>query len=786
MKPLKNKQVATVVDKNGRFVEEIEIRNAPVMELYPQEKFILIQWMGEGDSNRPTEAELAAPVEYNGQKYYGAFGWGSAVKRGQTIGLTHDFPNTDGPVKLVEDGQRVGRWLLGQGIFGGFTAEKLTIGVVQPGTVTRMGPVEDGFGYIKKSLLSRFARKERIHLGGARDNYSFFQRIPWTDDVAAELAPIIHESLIDASDPARMLWASPHSFEQKKELYDLDNGMIEHPYIAASLNRSSQDYYARLASSVSLRGQYRTAVPTTAGTVCWPGNYGKAVIDRSPIDSNGSIQAIQTQKNPKEEKRILAMEVVQVSISSKDFSSKGCLGAVDDRLMDYDIVVCSEDIKMVAGDLKALRKSAEIELTNVVVPFIQVWDGKSLVGVNASWAKNRMGLDHDGDAIRLVDCNDKPALWRAVSALEPGETPKLPKSKRPLKDGDFRANMIAKSMVNLVGFATNVAAGTFMVSDRDWLAKELGLKSEAALNNRVNFFIKVGTDGFKTSVDQAAVSVEVAVMQANLVRMFGNTAPWTAWGKSAWAFKRGLPAIIEKVNKDGTYLVEGKEKPVELSDDELSSAVWPFMDGVIAQIARLALPALRPHWSETVSIRPLSAFRNWAAEPKKDLKDGAKEIQYFYNARVGRVNWTDPKEIQKFKNVLADRVEEWGQSGLDRMKAAQALWWVSHSARSDEAGAACVFLAFPEECKKIVAEKPGLKAQPKAQEVILTGLNYQLPNFKSGELKFEIADITTVKRGKKIIRRVLLGKNEVQPKDRELPRNLIAFVAANCDQPEPE
>lgn len=34
--------------------------------------------------------------------------------------------------------------------------------------------------------------------------------------------------------------------------------------------------------------------------------------------------------------------------------------------------------------------------------------------------------------------------------------------------------------------------------------------------------------------------------------------------------------------------------------------------------------------------------------------------------------------------------------------------------------------------------------------------------------------------------RVPLRKNEIEPKDLELPRNLIAFVAANCNQLEPE
>jgi len=145
---------------------------------------------------------------------------------------------------------------------------------------------------------------------------------------------------------------------------------------------------------------------------------------------------------------------------------------VADELLDYDVIICSEDIKM-ADDLGVARAAGELVIKDVVVPFIQIWSSGSLVGVNAGWARDRMGLDHDGDAVRLVDCNDKPLLWSAVFELPPGETPKLAKSKRPLDKGDLRADMIFKSMTNLVGFATNVCGATYIVKDREWLAAEL-------------------------------------------------------------------------------------------------------------------------------------------------------------------------------------------------------------------------------------------------------------------------------------------------------------------------
>jgi hypothetical protein len=291
MNQLKNSVTMPVVDRFGYFLENQEYRNIPLAELFPNEDVVLIQWIAEGSNARPSVEELQKPVDYKDKEYHGNLAWGSAVKRGITIGLTNDFPYIKGPVKLVEDGQRVGRWLMAQGIFGGFKAQSLTIGVIKPGTLTKAGPVEDGFGYIKKSIIQKFARKERISLGKSRDNWTYWQRIPW-DKVASECLPLITNVCIDAADPAKMLFSSPHSFEQKKALYDTDPAMIEHPFVAASLNRASTDYWTRLSTSINLEGEYRTAVPTTVETVCWPGHSGKVAIDRSPIDSNGSIQAV--------------------------------------------------------------------------------------------------------------------------------------------------------------------------------------------------------------------------------------------------------------------------------------------------------------------------------------------------------------------------------------------------------------------------------------------------------------------------------------------------------------
>jgi hypothetical protein len=169
MEQLKNKINLPVIDRFGFLVDTQTYKNTPMTELYPNEEVFLIQWVAEGSNARPTAEQLMEPVEYQGEKYYGCFAWGSAVKRGFTISMTHDFPRENGPIKLVEDGQRVGRWLMAQGIFGGFTDKELEIGIEKPGTLINASPIAGDFSYIKRSAVDKFGRKERIELGTSHD-----------------------------------------------------------------------------------------------------------------------------------------------------------------------------------------------------------------------------------------------------------------------------------------------------------------------------------------------------------------------------------------------------------------------------------------------------------------------------------------------------------------------------------------------------------------------------------------------------------------------------------------
>jgi len=823
---LNNKTLVAVVDRFGHQLDAHELRNIPLLEIFPNEQFAMIQWTAK-DAPRPSAAELQEPVIIldgvaRGLKLYGHYGWGSAVKRGETIGLTNDWPVKKGPFTVVEDGQRLGRWMFSQGNFGGFKAKTLRIKIMQPHEICKAGPVEDGFGYISADLVEKFGRKEVIVLGASRDNWTFWDRLPWPA-IADGAVPMIIEAATDAANPSKMLRAASHSFDVKQRMVNADIQMSEHPFVAASLNRSSQDYFSRLCSAIYVDGKYRIAVPTTEEQICWPDHAGHIVVDRSPIDSNGNIQAVelvQTRAYQKEGKRIKGMKVVQGNVSAANFMSKDCWGVVSPKLLDgYDMIICSEDIKMIGGmSLKDARNLDEIVVENCVVPFLSMWGGESLVGVNASWAKNLMGLDHDGDAVRLIECEDKMWLWYAARGLDPQETPKLPKSKRLLSKADLRAEMIAKSMSNLVGMATKVAGATFAQQNRAALAVMLGYTSDSTMDARLNFWIKCGTDGFKTDINLLAIESEIMTFQSSIRTLFGHGAAWMDWAGSQWAFSRGAPSIIHAVVPAGTkkleyeyfevtkgckikvtwkgksaadvrYIVDGQKDPVELDDEQLKYAIWPEQDGTCAMIARYALPVIAADWAETVQFKRLTFFLNWALPQSDELMRQAEQVQFWYNSRVQRVNWTDPKDIAAFRVSLNERIEEWHkETKASDWEMANALWIVAHSARSEESTGNSVFMAFLDQAEKIIKDKPGLAASQKSQEIILNGLAYQLPGFTNGELEnIEVKDIVTLSRGKKLVRRVVCGstRGQKKPQDKSLPENLRAVGAINCAQPEP-
>ncbi|HEX9617653.1 MAG TPA: hypothetical protein VGA03_09555, partial [Anaerolineales bacterium] len=104
-----------------------------------------------------------------------------------------------------------------------------------------VGPVEDRFGYIHRDLAQTgHSGLDKISLGYAKESYTFWQRIPWTDEIAREFSPIIAQTMVEMSDISAILMDyTPVTFEEKRALVKADASMLEHPFIANALARAS-------------------------------------------------------------------------------------------------------------------------------------------------------------------------------------------------------------------------------------------------------------------------------------------------------------------------------------------------------------------------------------------------------------------------------------------------------------------------------------------------------------------------------------------------------------------
>jgi hypothetical protein len=741
--------VVSVVSQAGEKLEERALHNVALCELFENEPVVIIDWLADG--KRPTLEELETPVG----EYVGWYGWGSAVKRGQTLGLKRDLLVECGLLQNAERSIMTGRMLVSQGIFGGLKG-KFKVRVVKAGTVIKGHLVDDGFGLMDEAAAELgYNGHDKTHLGRGKQNYSLWQRIPWSAALQAELKRIIDATLIEAADPANWLYREGAAWEERKAIAALDDDMMEHPYITQALSRSSADAMARVATTVAIPTLVRVAVPTTVpkATVT-----GKHILVRYPVDSNGSIQATRTRPGQKEVERVAKMEVIQHTVGSRELMAKGCFGVVEG--LDVDLVLCLDDIKMTTLSLK---HGDVIELDGAVV-FNQWFAAGSAIGINPKWAKNTMGLDFDGDLVFVHECADLPVLWQTARDLVPGETPKLVKTTSDVSE---RIQMILNSMRNLVGFASNVAAATFCTSDREGLAHQLGYADEAALNAALNWYIKVGTDGFKTMVDLNAVEKKLQTLQSNILRILGKGAPWCKW-PNEWAFRRGVPDFYRK----------------DMDENEKANCIPVSFDGTVAQLCRLTLPSLRAALGTPITVKPLSHYRIWAPNVNKVLSEDAHNLQLEFNARIKRVNFSDVESIQSFKTWWQDRLYAWVEDRkVTARAAAYALWREAHSSRSQNMTAASIFMGFPGYARAIIIEKPGLQ---KDTNTLLLGLQYVFDgDVPKLDVPVEVCEFEQVKDNKRLIRKIVCGEVEGKKAPRDpYPADLIGMVDMHAEQPE--
>ncbi len=98
------------------------------------------------------------------------------------------------------------------------------VGIVRPGEVVEgVGPVDDGFGYIRSdAAMAARTDRPKIRLGKAKEAHSFWQYVPWSKELKEEFLPRIHKAIGKMTDPLFMLYdQASSSWDTKKELVDL-------------------------------------------------------------------------------------------------------------------------------------------------------------------------------------------------------------------------------------------------------------------------------------------------------------------------------------------------------------------------------------------------------------------------------------------------------------------------------------------------------------------------------------------------------------------------------------
>lgn len=711
------------------------------------------------------EGQRPCKVEVDDITYYPWYILGSDSKQGGFYCVTRDVMKD--AAKYAEDSMRGGRWLLAQGWYG-FGKKSLKIKAVQKGQLFNGLPIEDGFGYITSKLANElYTGQPKIELGTGKGSYTFWQNIPPTQAVKDALKPYIEKA---SQDFQSLYMALDYSdLDDAKKWASLADDMLYHPSVVNPLRRSLAEWLARRVTTPNVKVHTKVAVPTTCNSIA---STTSVVSWRNPIDQFGSIQAVRGDKNAvQEEKRIQDLEVVQYSLTNDTSSWKGCLGITDD-LDGYDIVFCSDDQKM--GEF------VDDGTVEGYLTFLSWWNKGSAIGVSAEWAKDLMGLDHDGDILQyIVATKDLWPVFEEAEKLPKWETPKIPKLKSERTDENM-AEYAWNVFCNLVGYATNTrshAMGFYSnMGDQELLAEWMGYSSAEKLHKRFNHYIKVGTD-VKTDAPRHEYMAQVQLLNQDIAKFVSRT-PWTGWPNN-YAFTHHLPMVIDREVKieegwstRSVYYQNGEE--IELSDRELREAVLPDVNNLIAWIYRQYYPKLvESNIDFKLPSNPLGYYQNWVQRPSDAALNWAASLRDWYNMKAARSNMKDKEIARRLKMEVYEEARR-RLGDKDAKVAADACWYVAHASRTEWAAATFVFWAFPEECERIISER-----QMRDRTTVLVGVQWQVPGLENWEGDVEIETVDLPKGGKMVRRLVVKGRvdGQVQPADTRLPNNTIGLIA---------
>ncbi len=813
------------------------LHNAPLLVYHPElaTEIGFIQWTEES-LYEPTAADeaakltktqigerrLATPVEPKTKQgkrderfpvLYGDVAWGSGIKDLKTTGVSESVRSMARQlVKFQEDDYRWDRSQLANASAG--VRGELAISQVADGTVITLlngqqEVIKDGRGLIAADVYDLAMTQAAFDMVTFQHSWSsggphFVQRLDLNETLWAELLPFLSAGVEMLNSGSHFLFTTACDAEAKRIFVEADESqaMLHHPWVQRTVQQSKARAAYRLVTNGDLRMLGGVAVPCVGEELVLPSVRTMGGLDLSqedevialrwPIDGWGSVRIPAVCHDPAKIEWANSMVNVQYTLTNHLADSfKGIATVIDRALLPaeyqgYDMVVSTEDRKLSSEwvkpeDVAASKVARTYAFEDAILVFIQVWGPGTAFGVPLSLQKAVNG-DFDGDAMAVMPASLYPEITRQVRAWPQGANPKLPKVKTAiLAEDESGARVALLSMMNGVGYATNIMAWTFASPNRETLAGVLGC-TEDVLEQRIGRSIKLFTDIFKTSEDPAPTMQYLQTVAQGLKEAGYQRPAYLTWGKDKVGFYERLPKV-------GDISVEGLEwddwdKRNHIPDTE------DGLGGTVAKIVRWVLPQIQAI-TELEPSAPLGHFRNWAVVPATlEEYTFARRVIALYSELVSAVNFSDEDSWTEFLATWQSGFEgmlgsfEYNPAGISRERAVHSIWAEAHSdqrmsdlgPKGARVGASVAFVTDPAMAMEIIRSKPGLVPTEQA-EVIILGLKKQLPQARPGlQMAVRVQEIAWKNASRQVLVAIVPRDGQVQPDSHLIPENTIAFV----------
>lgn len=505
--------------------------------------------------DKPSPDILSNKVRFRGKEYRLDLMGGSFVKSGRALGIEVGSADVFAKMLGYEESVVYALRALFPQVVGGVKgnisarayplpdpkkekeAKSLTFSL-RDGTEVQL---HDGWGYIKKNLADQMEQnpltreKRQAQPASANANY---QMMHWFDEVRPEVINELvgpgmvrwqilsdeAEKLKEALEVAKKAKDRDKCFELQKQLRE----NIEKRYSVLTTGRP------RMESAV--------AMPVAGDNVVLPSGAdrfrdvrgGGVSLLRSPADKPNwrPIAAQNVEQDGKRSELLAGMESIQYTLTGMQDGLltffKGMVGVISEdnwpeAWKGVDLVVTGDDRKLYEqwhseqdrADTRGEQQDFSIQGSLVATQ----WYGQgTAVGVPNA-AQKWMGGDYDGDEVNILPEKRSPELTKQIKEeyKEEQVNPKLPKSFTDQPESSREKRLMEMRSTNVSawsGIASRLRSMTpknqKMLAEQLHKAnilspQELGpLGKEEAMWMEVGKGIKVGTDGYKTSVDVSA------------------------------------------------------------------------------------------------------------------------------------------------------------------------------------------------------------------------------------------------------------------------------------------